>query len=233
MAGGKMVVFGGSGVTGADGAKTVLVFDPRADRWTTIVRAGRVVAAATAVDTLLLAELDDGNHVSVAQVAMDGADLVRGPAPAIDEPVDRVGLTVEAGGAYLVVTDERPRTRVYAGALTDGLVPAGAWAQRKTGTEVVAPNQVATGYTGIATTPAPGLVLLAGMPDVTVLNPRTGHVLLAESTYRAAGACGISGAVVWTGSRLLAWGGQTCRPSGPAVTAEGVALDVHPPSDRI
>ncbi|MEU4239622.1 hypothetical protein [Actinoplanes sp. NPDC026619] len=225
MTAGRMVVFGGSGVTGADAAKTILTYDPRADRWTSFARPQRVVAAAATGSTLFLAEFDDHSRVSVAQVGLDGSELVRGPA--IEQVADRVGLTVDSGTAYLIVTDSEQKTRVHAGAITDGMAPA-AWTEKKTSAEAEAPYQIYTGYSGLITALSPELLLMSARPEITVLNSRTGRVLLTESTWEAAKFCGESGALIWTGSQLLNWGGQTCRPNGPALTAEGIAVAVHP-----
>ncbi|GAA0535587.1 hypothetical protein GCM10010172_16050 [Paractinoplanes ferrugineus] len=232
MVDGRMVVFGGSGVDGTDAARTVLVYDPRADRWTTFREPGRVVAAAAAGSTLVLAYTDDDGVVSVEQVSVTGSGLVRGPSPIADDPVDRVGLTVDAGVAYLVLTDRDQRTRIFGGALTDGLVAPGNWTEKETSAEVSAPNQLGTGYPGLATPLRPGVLLLAGMPEVSAVDPRTGRVLLRETTLARAGFCGVSGALVWTGAQILGWGGQTCRATGPALTADGIALTAHP-DDRV
>lgn len=234
MVAGRMVVFGGSGVLGADMARTVLVYDPQADRWTTFPEPGRVVAAAAAGSTLVLALADDNGHVSVEQVDADGSGLVRGSALVSGEPVDRVGLAVDESMAYLVVLDQGRHSRVFGGRLTDGLMPAGDWVEKTTSDEVTAPHQISTGYTGLATSLGPGAVLLAGLPDVTLLDPRTGRVLVHEETRHSAGFCGVSGALVWTGRQVLGWGGQTCRAEGAALSAEGVALDVRKKgSDRV
>jgi hypothetical protein len=228
MVDGRMVVFGGSGVTGADAAETILVYDPRADRWTTFPARARVVAAAAAGSTLVLAVSDDSGHVSVEQVGMDGLGLVQGPEPIMDEVVDRVGLTVDAGTAYLVAVGQSQHTRVFTAAVGDGILATGAWSERETSDDVTAPHQISTGYTGLATLVEPGVLLTAGMPDVTAVDPRTGQLLLRASTLTSAEYCGVSGALIWTGSQILGWGGQTCRANGPALTSEGIALAVRP-----
>ncbi|GAA2655855.1 hypothetical protein Adu01nite_51220 [Paractinoplanes durhamensis] len=225
MAGGKMVVFGGNGVLGADMSKTTLVYDPRADAWTTFPTPGRVFAAAPSGDTLVLAEYADDGRLAVTQVGLDGSELARTPAPVGDKAVERVGLAAAGGKVYLALTDQAPETWVAVGTLSDGVLLPG-WAPVTTSHAAPAPNEISTGYTGLTALLSPDLLLLAGLPDVTMLDPRSGRVQLSESTYQEAGFCGVSGAVVWTGAQLLSWGGQTCRPEGPPVTADGLSLTV-------
>lgn len=225
MVAGRMVTAAGSSSQGVSAASTTYVYAPATNRWTSVRTARRVAEVAASGDTLLLAEVDDSRHVYVEQIGLDGTMLTPGDTPLFADPVEQLGLAVSGGTAYLVVTDARDETSTVLSTRIDGDRIKGDWSA-VTASEVVGPPvQMTTGDHGLALSLSDSALLLVNMPELAVLDPRTGRVQRNTDTMPH---CGVSGAVAWTGTQLLSWGGQTCRAGGPEVTSDGIVWTPAP-----
>jgi hypothetical protein len=225
MVAGRMVTAAGSSSQGVSASTTTYVYAPATDRWTSVPTARRVADVVASGDTLILAEMDDSRHVHVEQVGLDGAVLTSGDTSLFADPVEQLGLAVSGSTAYLVVTDERGGTSTVLSTRIDGDRINGDWSAM-TASEVVGPPvQMTTGYHGLAVSLSESALLLVDMPQVAVLDPRTGRVQRNTDTMPH---CGASGALAWTGTQLLSWGGQTCRAGGPELTGDGIVWTPSP-----
>jgi hypothetical protein len=225
MVEGRMVTAAGSSSQGTSAASTTYIYAPATDRWTSVRTARRVADVVASSDTLILAEVDDSQHVHVEQVGLDGTVLTRGDASLFADPVEQLGLAVNGGTAYLVVTDAEDETSTVLSSRIDGARINSNWSA-VTASEVVGPPvQMTTGDHGLAVSLSESALLLVNMPQVAVLDPRTGRVQRQTDTMPH---CGVSGAVAWTGTQLLSWGGQTCRAGGPEVTGDGIVWTPAP-----
>jgi hypothetical protein len=225
MVAGRMVTAAGSSSQGTSAAKTTYIYAPTTNRWTSVRTMRRVADVIASGDTLILAEVDDSRHVHVEQVGLDGTVLTPGDAPVFADPVEQLGLAVSGDTAHLVVTDMRGETStVLSTRIGKGRINGG-WAAITASEVVDPPGLMTTGYHGLAVSLSESALLLVDMPQLAVLNPRTGRVQRKTDTKPH---CGESGAVAWTGTQLLSWGGQTCRATGPAVSGDGVMWTPKP-----
>jgi hypothetical protein len=225
MVAGHMVTAAGTSSRGASAAGTTYIYAPTTNRWTSVRTTRRVADVVASGDTLVLAEVDDSRHVHVEQVGLDGTVLTSGDTPVFADPVEQLGLAVSAGTAYLVVTDMKGETSTVLSTRIGEDRISDSWAAVTVSEVVDPPVLMTTGHHGLAVTLSESALLLVDMPQVAVLDPRTGGVRRKTDTMPH---CGESGAVAWTGTQLLSWGGQTCRAAGPAVSGDGVVWTPKP-----
>ncbi|HLL64748.1 MAG TPA: hypothetical protein VK453_03260 [Micromonosporaceae bacterium] len=221
---GKVVIVGGQGSRDRSAGDTVLVYDPATDRWSQFPATHRVHdAVGTPRGTLILAQVDDANHLYLQEVTLAGVART-GPARAPEPfPVSWLGLAISDDTLMLAVTD-RPaeRARVLTGQLTANGLPTD-WSTAQLPTSIQPSVAVDTHHRGLAVALNPDALLLAAMPQVAVVDPRNGDVALQTSPARSDAACGLTGALTWTGTSLFSWGGQTCSPhSGITNTSSGL-----------
>lgn len=227
MVGDKTAFFGGSNVHGASAATATLVYEPTADKWITIKTPRRVAAAAAIGTTLLFGELDDSGRLFVEQANVNGSTLSSSQEPLVGGPVERLGMLVAGDSAYVVVTEQNEATSVFSSNVVDGQIRK-SWESIKPSDTLAAPNAVTAGYQGLITQISDDTAVIAALPEITLLNLRTGKVLLRDSVFENKGICGRSGALAWTGHEVLIWGGQTCRSTGATVTADGLTWTALP-----
>jgi hypothetical protein len=218
--GDKIVIAGGQSTQGISAARTVLIYDLVADRWSTFSTPLLVYDAVSVDGTIVLAGLDASTHVQLEQVGIDGTVLASPVDPPVPFAADRLSLALAGDSLVLAVSDfAKHETRLMTGQAPQHALPT-RWSSKTLSASVLPAVQVTTGYRGLTVTLATDTVLLAAVPQAAIVNTRTGRVP-HTAAVRPDSSCGISGALAWTGTGLLSWGGQTCQVN-EANSATGV-----------
>ena len=227
---GRVVTFGGVSSEGISAAREVLVYAVAADRWTSFREPWRVEDAVTNGNSLVLTEVDDAGAVHLRLVALDGSLIDEQSAlPLPGGAVMGVGSAVLPGGQLvLLATTASGRTTVLSGRLKATALPASWSSAGVTGGSVTSPVDVSAGFRGLAVPLSADALLVASSGRVSVLQPDGGRVLASVVASGGSAACGVSGALAWTGSQVLSWGGQRCDGGAASVSGAGTSWVIRP-----
>lgn len=231
LAQGRVVIGGGQDPTSGPRTASLLVYDLARDRWQRLPGGDPVYDLAATGREVAFATIDPGTR----QLRFWSVDVANGQSrllpdfPVATRPntvgVERVGL-VWTGEELLAAVSADGRTQIA------GLDPASPAADSwrllaTTAAEHFHPPADVQFDPQLAPMVWAGGRLLAFSPSsIEAFTPATGS--LARSTRRPSRSpfCGAGAAVVWTGTSLLGWGGDSCRAGGPEQVDAGVRFDL-------
>ncbi|TMQ90717.1 hypothetical protein ETD83_34185 [Actinomadura soli] len=226
--GGLLMVGGGSG-WGTDAqnpGRTLLTYTPGTRKWTASTLDHQVYDLVAGDHGVYALTFDRRTRaLDITEVQPLAREMRELPEPPVDQAPIGIGLAW-SGNRLLVTLSGGDRTEVLQ------FSPRGMWSS-----------------TGSVNATAFHPPISPGMDPQAHLSAWTGHSLLNYSpngveSYdpgkrtlqqiegrfgREDGYCGAGTTAVWTGSEILSWGGQNCRPGVPAQTSEGIRITVSYP----
>jgi hypothetical protein len=216
----------GAGADSGDAGRTLLAYSPAARRWRTFELARQVYDLAAGDRALYALTYDRRSRAVAVTEIRPLADETRVlPEPPADGPPDGLGLTW-SGDRLLLTLGTETRSRVLQ-------FSRGHWSPAGSADAADFHPPVSPGMDPQARFSAwTGHSLLNYSPNgLESYVPRAGAVQRIEGRYgRERGYCGAGAAVVWTGSEIISWSGQSCRTGADPQTATGLRITVTYPN---